>query len=138
MWEESRPMANTTRAGSYRELVVWQKAFQLCLSVYSTSRKFPDEERFGLTTEIRKTARSVVYNIAEGQQRHTVGEFKRFLVIARGSQGELEAQLLLAAALEYLTNERAGDLLEQAREVGRMLFGLERAIGDHQRRLASP
>lgn len=131
-------MANTMRSGSYRDLVVWQKAFQLCLGIYGTSKEFPGEERFGLTSEIRKTARSVVSNIAEGQQRHTASEFRRFLVIARGSQGELEAQLLLAEALGYVSHERAEKLLVQNREVGRMLFGLERSIGDHQRRLASP
>jgi four helix bundle protein len=114
--------------GSFRELLVWRKAFALCLTVYRTSEAFPAHERFGISSELRKTARSVVYNIAEGHRRTTRREFSRFLDISLGSSAELVTQLLLARSLGYLAKDQAKLLLDAADEVSRMLFGLKFSI----------
>ncbi|WP_374687346.1 four helix bundle protein [Promineifilum sp.] len=75
---------------SYRELIVWQKAMDLVLNVYEVTRAFPREEAFGLTSQLRCACISVPSNIAEGQGRHSVKEFVRFLEIAHGSLQEVE------------------------------------------------
>ena len=113
---------------SFKDLVVWQKAVDLCVSIYSATRTFPGEERFGMTAELRKTARSIPYNIAEGHKRPTTADYVRFLGIAAGSGGELETQILLAERLAYLDHHHAKRLLELYREVERMLAGLTRSL----------
>jgi len=113
---------------SFKDLLVWQKALELCLAVYAATRSFPADERFGLTAELRKTARSVPYNIAEGHKRPSTADYLRFLGIAAGSGGELETQMLLAERLAYLTQDQARELLERYREVERMLAGLVRSL----------
>jgi four helix bundle protein len=89
-------------ARSYRELLVWQKARVLAVRVYQATEQFPRREIYGLTSQIRRAAISVVSNIAEGQGRVTAGEFVHFLGLARGSLLELDAQLLLASDLAYV------------------------------------
>ncbi len=106
----------------YKDLLVWQKAIALVTQVYVVTRTFPREERYGLTSQIRRAAVSVPSNIAEGQARLTPGEFRQFLGVARGSLAELDTQLIIATNLGYLTE--AGSLFEQLGEVGRMLSGL--------------
>jgi four helix bundle protein len=113
---------------SFRKLVVWQKAFALCIDVYKQTDTFPSNERFGLTAELRKTARSVVYNIAEGHRRSSAREFARFLDISHGSAAELESQLLIGESLGYLAPALAGLLLSQLEEVTRMLAGLKQSL----------
>ena len=106
----------------------WQKAFRLCLKVYRESGSLPPHERFGLATELRKTARSIVYNVAEGQRRATRREFARFLDIALGSAAELETQLLLVEALRYFDKPVAEALLADVDEVSRLLYALKAAV----------
>ena len=89
---------------------------------------FPAEERFGMIAELRKTARSIPYNIAEGHKRPTTADYLRFLGIAAGSAGELETQILLAERLAYFPAEQARELLDRYREVERMLAGLTRSL----------
>jgi len=113
---------------SFRKLIVWQKALALCLEVYQRTETFPRDERFGLTTELRKTARSVVYNIAEGHRRSSPREFARFLDISHGSAAELETQLLIGVSLGYLTRIAAEPLLAHLDEVTRMLAGLKTSL----------
>ena len=113
------------RVRTFRDLVVWQKAFALCVELYGVTRQFPTEERFGLSAETRKTARSVACNIAEGHRRRSTTEFLRFLDIASASAAELETQLLLAAALGYLPSQAP---LDHLREVDRMLSSLIHAV----------
>lgn len=76
-------------AKHYRELIAWQKAMALVTHVYSITKTFPNDERFGLTSQMRRCAVSIPSNIAEGQARNTTGEFKQFIGIARGSVAEL-------------------------------------------------
>jgi four helix bundle protein len=82
-------------ANSYKQLIVWQKAFLLTKYVYAVAKKLPPEERYGLGSQMQRCAVSVPSNIAEGQQRNNSGEYIQFLGIARGSVGELETQLLI-------------------------------------------
>src|SRR5947209_18411405 len=112
----------------YRDLVVWQQAIELVTEVYRNTDSFPDRERFGLTSQIRRAAVSVPSNVAEGQGRLTKGEFKQFLGHARGSLLETETQLLMAGRLCYLSQKQIGDLLNLTAELGRVLNGLIASI----------
>ena len=116
------------RLQSFRNLLVWQKAFDLCLQIYDTSRALPWDERFGLTSELRKTARSVVYNVAEGHRRTRTLEFLRFIDIARGSAAELTTQLMLCEHLGYVSDTEVGHRLAALDEIERMLAGLKRRL----------
>ncbi len=121
-------MATEHDIKSFKDLIVWQKAIDLCVEIYRATRAFPAEERFGMIAELRKTARSLPYNIAEGHKRPTTADYLRFLGIAAGSGGELETQILLAERLAYFSPEQARDLLDRYREVERMLAGLTRSL----------
>lgn len=90
-------------ARTYRDLLVWKKAKDLATLVYRETEAFPNAERFGLTSQLRRAAVSVPSNIAEGQGRLTKGEFRQFLGHARGSILELETQLAIACDLGYLS-----------------------------------
>jgi four helix bundle protein len=98
------------------------EAFALCIAIYQATAQLPPEERFGLVAELRKTARSVVYNIAEGQRRSTRRDFARFLDIALGSSAELLTQLLLCEALSYISPPASSRLISEVEDVGRMLY----------------
>ena len=112
----------------YRELIVWQKAMELAKLVYQVTKQFPDDENFGLTSQIRRAAVSVPSNIAEGQGRLTKGEFKQFLGHARGSVFEVETQAELANEFGFLAEQRAEKVIELTSEVSRLLNGLISSI----------
>jgi four helix bundle protein len=105
----------------FRELKVWQKAHQLALSVYKATRRFPKEEVYGLTGQMRRAATSIPANIAEGSGRGTDPEMVRFLQIAMGSAAELEYFLLLARDLTYLDETAYAQLADEVTQVKRML-----------------
>ena len=105
----------------FRQLVVWQKAHVLALDVYRGTAKFPVEERFGLTSQVRRAAASVPANIAEGYGRSGDSELRRFLNISAGSACELEYHLLLVHDLTFLPSEASLPLNTQVQEVKRML-----------------
>jgi four helix bundle protein len=115
---------NRSAIRDHRDLVAWQISLQLCLAVYEATRKFPGHERFGLIAELRKTARSVVCNIAEGHERRSRREFIRFVDIAQGSRAELESQLVIASRLGYFSAEDSATLTDLAARVGRLLSAL--------------
>jgi four helix bundle protein len=107
---------------SFRDLQIWQKSMQLAVAVYRLTRDFPREELYGLSSQMRRSAVSVPSNIAEGQGRLNLGEFRQFLGIARGSNCELQTQLEIARALGFggpqLLNEADG----LSHEVGKMIY----------------
>jgi len=113
---------------SYRDLEVWKKAMDVARHVYKATAKFPAEERFGLTNQIRRSAVSVPSNLAEGHARASAAEFSRFILISMGSVAELETQILLSGDLGYLDNEKKQSLLSEIDLVGKMLRGLSKAI----------
>jgi four helix bundle protein len=117
-------------------LVVWRKAFELCLDVYRLTELFPARERYGMIPELRKTARSVLYNIAEGHKRFSTLEYVRFLDIADGSAAELETQFYLSKALSYLDDQSWDMLVRRLLEIERMLAALKRSL--RKRLAASP
>jgi four helix bundle protein len=111
-------------AHRYRDLIAWQKAITLVSDVYRLTQKFPREEVYALTSQMRRAAISIPSNIAEGQGRRTKGEFTQFLGHAFGSLLELETQTTIACNLGYIEAERADDFLTQTEELGRIINGL--------------
>lgn len=115
-------------AKGYRSLDVWQKAMTLVEAVYSVGRAMPDGERFGLTSQLQRAAVSVPSNIAEGYGRGG-GDYRRFVLIARGSLMELETQLELAVRLGLVERPIVADAWPLTQDVGRMLTRLAGALG---------
>ncbi len=113
---------------NYRDLIAWQRAMDFTAAVYELSAAFPSDERFGLTSQLRRAATSIPSNIAEGQGRFSKPDFKRFLSMAHGSVREVETQLLLAVRLRYLNQVTAEPAMELASEVGRLIQGLANSI----------
>jgi len=91
---------------SFRDLIVWQLAVELTVAVYGLTRDFPREEIYGLTSQIRRACVSVASNIAEGHGRNSTGEFRQFLGVARGSNFEVQTQLILSRRLQFGGDER--------------------------------
>lgn len=106
---------------SYKELIVWQKSYQLVLSVYKVSKTFPKEEMFGLVSQMRRAAVSIPSNIAEGNTRSGVKEYLQFLHIAFASGAELETQLLLCKDLDLINEEDYTTISLLLTEVMKML-----------------
>ncbi len=109
---------------TYRELKVWQKAVDLVEQVYVLSRLFPDEERFGLISQIRRASVSIPANIAEGYGRKHRGDYLHRLSMARGSLMELETHLIIAVRLRFVAEEQTQQSWQTSQEVGKMLNGL--------------
>lgn len=103
---------------------VWQKSYELCLEVYKSLKKFPLEERYGLTLQMRRSVVSIPSNIAEGYGRRGKQEYIHYLYVAYGSYCEFETQLLLSSDLGYIKKEAFEKIFEMAREVERMLKAL--------------
>jgi len=112
-----------------KNLRVYEPARAVALRTYRLSTGLPRAEEFGLRSQMRRAAVSVVANIAEGHGRGTDGDFERHLRIAAGSLSELEALLDLAADLEFLDARRVSDLRDDCRSLGRMLVALTRTVG---------
>lgn len=112
----------------FEELIAWQKARALCRNVYRVSRngRFADDR--DLQRQIRRAAVSIVSNIAEGYERGRKNEFAQFLLIAKGSCGEVQAQLYVALDEEYVSPEEFEGLYAAALETGRVIAGLRRSI----------
>jgi four helix bundle protein len=113
---------------SYEDLVVWQKGISLAKLIYHVTQKFPSEERFGLVSQMRRAAVSIPSNIAEGQARHTTGEFIQFISHAEGSVAELNTQLILALELNFCSAASSASAAELMEDLRRMLNGLRRKL----------
>lgn len=126
MSSEGRVVSRETgRRQGFKDLLAWQKAYQLALEVYRLTRSFPHAEQYGLTSQIQRAAISVSANIAEGYGRHSSKkEYLQFLSIARGSLSELETCLLLTKDLGYITMEQFEEVKDLLDETGRLLYGL--------------
>lgn len=114
--------------GGYRDLKVWARGMEVAAAVYDISRKMPQVERYGLTSQVLRSAASVPANIAEGYQRGTRKDYAHFVSIARGSLAETETFLLLATRVGLLTPEQTQPVLDQVDELGRMLTRLRLAL----------
>ncbi|MGP8250641.1 MAG: four helix bundle protein [Terracidiphilus sp.] len=113
---------------SFKDLIVWQRAIELAVGVYALTSKFPDTERFGLTSQMRSAAVSVSSNIAEGYGRSTKGEYLQFLGHSRGSCSELETQLVIARALKFGALADLETAEKLCADVGRLLEGLMKTL----------
>ena len=112
-------------AQSFKDLVVWQKAHQMVLSIYRTTKNFPKDEMYGLTSQVRRSSSSVAANIAEAFKKRSAPDKLRILNIAQGSLSETEYHVLLAADLNYAEMEFNQECLA---EVNRLLEAYMKAI----------
>ena len=103
---------------SYRDLLVWQRSIQMTIAIYRLTVSFPKEEQYGLTSQLRRAAVSVASNIAEGYGRGTRGEYKQFLGMARGSNYEVQTQLVITRELGYGNPQILNDAEDFSNEVG--------------------
>src|SRR5438046_2192891 len=115
---------------SYKDLVVWQKGIELAKMTYTLTAQFPNGEKFGLVAQMRRAAISIPSNIAEGQARHTTGEFIQFISHAEGSVAELSTQLFLATELRFSSSDDAEPALELTEHLRRMLNGPRRKLAN--------
>lgn len=107
---------------NFKELKIWQKGRRFVKDIYILTRKFPNEELFVLTSQMRRAAISIPSNIAEGAGRGTDKDFSRFLDMATGSSYELESQLYIGYDLEYYSEEELDNYLEKIQEIQKMIF----------------
>jgi len=117
-------------AEGFRDLIVWQKGIEVTKLTYLLTRTFPADEKFGLVSQMRRAAVSISSNIAEGQARHTTGEFIQFISHAEGSVAELSTQFHLATELGFLNRETAAPSLALLEDPRRMLNGLRRKLSE--------
>ena len=117
---------------SYKDLLVWQQAMDMAVAVYATTRNWPKEELYGLTSQARRAATSVPANIAEGFARENRGSYQQFLRIAQGSLKELETHLLIAQRIGISEEPSTAALLKQAESVGKLLRLLIRKLSGDQ------
>lgn len=117
-----------TKPQNYKDLVVWQKGINLAKLVYILTGRFPNEEKFGLVAQMTRAALSIPSNIAEGQARHTTGEFIQFISHAEGSVAELNTQFVLAVELRFTSSNDADAASELLEHLRRMLNGLRRKL----------
>ena len=112
----------------FKELKVWQKSMDLVVDIYTVTTNFPTDEKFGLTSQLRRCAVSIPSNIAEGAGRDSDKEFLYFLSIALGSSFELETQLILSQRLNLLTKQNLEDLLSLNNYVRNMIVKLRLSL----------
>jgi four helix bundle protein len=113
---------------TYREFTAWQKAMTFVTNIYKLTRTFPNEELFGLTSQIRRSAVSIPSNFAEGFGRKGNNEFIRFIRISIGSLYECQTQLEIAKNIEYINNAEFDSIFNQSKEIEALLRGLENKL----------
>ncbi|MFY9622386.1 MAG: four helix bundle protein [Pyrinomonadaceae bacterium] len=122
----------------HHKLDAWKQAVELVTEIYRRTDSFPKEERYGLTSQIRRAAVSIPANIAEGAAGFSSKEFARFLSNAQGSASELETELLIAHRLGYLDETNFSQLVSQLKRIGRLTTGLSKHVGSAIARQANP
>ena len=117
-----------TEDGSYKGLIVWQKSIALVKCIYVLTARFPNEEKFGLISQMRRAAVSVPSNIAEGQARRTTRDYIKFISIADGSLAELDTQLIISIELGFCETGDANESFSLIIENRKMLNALRRTL----------
>ena len=112
----------------FKELKIWQAGIELTLEVYKLTESFPEEEKFGLISQLKRAAVSIPSNIAEGAGRGTNRDFSRFLDLAIGSCNELQTQLILSGNLGYLSEENVERIEQQILEIKNMTFRFKQKL----------
>lgn len=115
---------------SYRDLIAWQKGMLLAKSIYRLTSKFPNEEKFGLVSQMRRATVSVPSNLAEGQARRTTGEFVQFISHAEGLVAELDTQLTPAVELAFCAGSDVSEARGLIQELRKMLNALRRSVSN--------
>jgi four helix bundle protein len=105
----------------FKKLEMWQQSRVFCTEIYDVTSLFPDSERFGLTSQLRRSSVSIPSNIAEGSSRNSNKDFSRFLEIAIGSAYEIETQLLIASDLKFITTEKLESLTNKLENIIKMI-----------------
>jgi four helix bundle protein len=125
LWPEPRP---TIAMFNYEKLEVWQEAIAFADLIYSITKRFPSEERFGLTNQMRRAVVSISSNLAEGSARNSRIEFARFVEVASGSTFEVASQAFIAHRQDMLSEADFNQVYEGSEKLGRMLSGLRRSL----------
>ncbi|MDP2654718.1 MAG: four helix bundle protein [Candidatus Omnitrophota bacterium] len=121
-------MAENKKLRTYKDLIAWQKAYELCVKVFRVANAFPAKEQLCLASQIKRSSLSVPSNIAEGYTRHQTKEYLRFLYIAYASLAELETQLLLANDLKYILQDDFRQIVQLHGETQRIIHGLLKSL----------
>ncbi|MFH1361883.1 MAG: four helix bundle protein [bacterium] len=111
-------------AKGFQDLIVWQRAYDFALEIYKATKEFPKDELYGLTSQIRRATASISLNISEGYERQHRKEYIQFLMIAKGSVGEVETCLMFSRDLKYLSVDGYEKLEGRRKEIARLLMGL--------------
>lgn len=107
---------------NFKQLLIWQKGFQIAVKSFNVVASFPKEEKYSITSQITRSAVSIPSNIAEGSSRSSMKDYNRFLEISLGSSFELETQLLIAEAVNFGEKEKRDDLLKDIDEEQKMIM----------------
>ncbi len=113
---------------NYKNLKLWEKSIELAVEIYALVGKFPMEEKFGLASQIKRSAVSISSNIAEGSGRNSLKEFKNFLAYSYGSACELETQLIIAEKVKLIGKNDLKELQTQITEIQKMNFALSKSL----------
>src|SRR5215471_8830566 len=121
-------LRKVTTMRPHNKLDAWKQSIDLVVDVYRATERFPKEERYGLTSQIRRAAVSIPANIAEGAGRYSNREFAHFLSNAQGSASELETELLVSRRLGYLPEDTYANLIAPLDRIGRLVTGLSKHV----------
>ena len=121
-------IAEKQKLQTFKDLIAWQKSYELCLKIYKLTEYLPKSEQFGLISQLKRGSSSIPSNIAEGYNRRTKQDYLRFLYMAYGSLAELETQLLLCKDLNYIRYEPFKEVKGAQEEVQRIMLGLIRSL----------
>lgn len=113
---------------TFRDLKIWQQSMELVTEIYRATSSFPEEEKYGLTSQLRRSSVSIPSNISEGFGRNSQGDFKRFVNISMGSLFELQTQIEVAKNLEFISKEIFENLYDYSREIERMMSSFIRTL----------
>ena len=113
---------------SFKNLKVWQRAMDLCRTIYRITSNFPDTAKFGLISQMRRCSISIPSNIAEGSQRVSDKDFSNFVLISKGSLAELETQVELSSSLGYINQEQTERIIQSIGELHKMLYALHQKL----------
>lgn len=121
----------------HHKLNVWLKAIAFVKNIYQVTSEFPAEEKFGLVSQMRRSAVSIACNISEGAGRNNKKEFIQFLGIAQGSLSELETQLIISRELGFIEGKMAEELISELDDISKMIIGLQRRLKNGDKRKES-
>ena len=109
---------------NFKDLLVWQKSMELVTDIYKITSDFPSKEKYGLVSQLRRSAISIPSNIAEGNSRRSAADYSQFVKIARGSVAELETQIIISKNLKFIDKEKHEALNLKVIKISKMLNGL--------------